>query len=611
MYEPEVNWKTESIDALPPEVRARFSEHKDLITERTVLPWGEHCTECNWPTCYTTCELYTPREDGACRLFVDGMVRIDIGGAVIPYLLKIRFKRWGKLWCPGNLQLHPRHAALRKEKTSILLGAAARSLPLPAGLRRRVLGKVGSGRRWVAKRAAPGGGPPDSFLLECYNPNPHRIDLTFSVKYRQNEVPELYQIGGGDLYQRLVSVEPGFRRERIPVVEIRQRVDLNKPFNVEIVPNDAEDTVLYFGLLEFVREAPIAEKSPGGSPKWKCIVWDLDNTLWKGVLVEDGPEKLEVDPGVVEVIRETDRRGILHSIASKNNPEDALAVLRAHGLEEYFLCPQIGWHPKSRSVADIAQLLNIGLNTVAFVDDQPFEREEVKQAHPEVTTLDVTDYRGIPKREECRVPVTPESRRRRLMYRQQESRKAALTGYQGDYMSFLRACDIRLEIASLADENLERVYELAQRTNQMNFSGNRYPRSQLCELMKSRDHETFVLSCTDKFGSYGIVGFALVERREPRLLDLMFSCRVQSKRVEHAFLTFLLKRFVGEEGRDLFADYRRTPKNAASGQVFEEMGFQTVGEVGGGTSLVFPGSKPIPDDGIISVRDASEQPASR
>src|SRR5712691_552265 len=98
MYEAEVNNGFESVDTLPPAVVQRFSELRSDIASRTILPWGEHCTECAWPTCYTTCELYSPRLDGNCRLFVDGMVRVDLNDGLSSYLVKLRFKQWGKLW---------------------------------------------------------------------------------------------------------------------------------------------------------------------------------------------------------------------------------------------------------------------------------------------------------------------------------------------------------------------------------------------------------------------------------------------------------------------------------------------------------------------------------
>jgi len=112
MYEPEVKSRVESIETVPPDIERRFAEYRDRILARTLLPWGEHCTECVWPTCYTTCELYSPRVDGACRQFLEGAVRIDHKEGLGPYLLRIQFKPWAKLWTVGNLHLQPLSKAL-------------------------------------------------------------------------------------------------------------------------------------------------------------------------------------------------------------------------------------------------------------------------------------------------------------------------------------------------------------------------------------------------------------------------------------------------------------------------------------------------------------------
>jgi FkbH-like protein len=207
------------------------------------------------------------------------------------------------------------------------------------------------------------------------------------------------------------------------------------------------------------------------------------------------------------------------------------------------------------------------------------------------------------------VPVTEESRQRRLMYREEEQRERVLETFQGDYATFLRECQIELHMGPLGPENLERVYELAQRTNQMNFSGARYPRTQLQEIQQSSAHDTYVIRCRDRFGSYGIVGFAVVDNREPRLLDLMFSCRIQGKRVEHTFLAHVIERFSGPDRRDFFANYRKTSKNAAHGRVFEEMGFEEIEAQDGVLSLVFRKDQPIPREAIIRIVEEPGAPA--
>jgi FkbH-like protein len=600
MYEAEVNDVLESIESLPAEITARFKEFRGNVVARTTLPWGEHCTECVYPTCYTTCELYSPRSDGACRQFIDGMVRIDHAGGLSPYLLKLRFKGWAKLWTAGNLSLRSMAAAEAHERVNMVVGAVSRGMPLPAAVKPRLLVKVNYVRRRAAENAPTSTVSPDSFLLECYNPNARDITVTLTVR---TAVP------GSPPFQTLLLMKPGYTRSRVAFADIARAVDLTSRFEVEIVPNDCADSVLYFGLMDFVKERSQVqvESRPGGDTRrWKCIVWDLDNTLWDGTLIEDGPASIRLRQTVVDVIRETDRRGILHSIASKNNPDDALAVLRAHNLADYFLYPQIGWGPKSESVARVAASLGIGIDTLAFVDDQPFEREEVRAALPDVAIVDAAECLSIAERAECQVPVTKESMNRRTMYREQEGRDAALKAYAGDYVAFLRECHLELGLSPLDRSNLKRVYELAQRTNQMNFSGKRYPEAELEDVMVSAALETYVIDCRDRFGNYGIVGFALVDIAQPRLLDLMFSCRVQAKRVEHAVLAFLLRRFVRDQKRSLFANFRRTEKNAPAGKVFPELGFEAIGERDGVTTLVFREGQEIPDDRIVTIRHQVE-----
>lgn len=596
MYEAEVNHSIESIGSLPVGICERFAEFRERIAARTILPWGEHCTECVWPTCYTTCDLYSPRQDGACRQFVDGMVRIDHKEGLSPYLLKIQFKRWGKLWTVGNLRLRPLSQAGKQELFNIAVGAIGRNAPLPATIKARLMRKVSYLRRQAAERAKASDERPDWFLLECYNPSQATVALTLTLRNGTQK--------GARPFQTLISVAPGYTRAQVPFSEISYSIDTLQPFEVEVVPNDCENAVLYFGLMEFVkerREAMPTNRPESSTKKWKCIVWDLDNTFWDGILIEDGPGKIRVRQGVLDVIRQTDERGILHSIASKNNYDDAMQVLRSGGLDQYFLHPQIAWQPKSQSLARIAQLLNIGIDAVAFVDDQEFEREEVRAGLPQVTVIDAASYATIPSRPECDVPVTAESKNRRLMYREEEQRQTAFESSNGDYIGFLRSCRMTIEMRPLDEDNLKRVYELAQRTNQMNFSGNRYKEEDLRTIIRTDHLDSYVIDCRDRFGNYGIIGLAIVDTQVPRLLDLMFSCRIQGKRVEHAVLAFLLKRFACAQGRDFYANYRRTSKNSPAGKVFAEIGFERVGEDQGVASLIFRQGRDVPDYNVVQI----------
>lgn len=600
MYETEANVKRESVDQIPPEIAARFRELNGIVAERTVLPWSEHCTECVWPTCYSTCDLYSPREDGRCRRFADGMVRIDCPGALNSYIVKIRFKRWGKLWTPGNIGLRTVQDANRIERRDYWIGATLHQLPLMKSVKTLASQKRYSVKKRMAYHKGAGEMPPTSFLLECYNPSPRPVRLSLTMR----PVEERLRIP----FQRLVEIESGFNRIRVSYEEIAEFLDLRAPFNVDLVPNEHETEVtLYFGLMDFVREAlnlgrtASAEEGPREARRIKCVVWDLDNTMWDGTLIEDGLEKLSLKPHIVKILKALDERGILNSIVSKNNYDEALGALRAFGIEDYFLCPQISWQPKSDGIQAIARDLNIGIDSLLFVDDSEFELQQVKAVHSDVQVLNADRYLQIEDAEVSRVPVTAESRERRKLY-QVESRRQAIVGNFGeDYTAFLRYCNIRLNVHPMTEHNLGRVHELTQRTNQMNFSGNRYQKHMLESILSTPHLDTHVVDVEDRFGSYGVVGFCIVDNRVPLMTDLMFSCRVQSKRVEHALLTYIIRKYIAITGKDFYANYHKTPRNEPSGRVFADLGLQEVGSDNAVSRLVFVKSQEVPDDGIIEV----------
>jgi len=601
VYESEANSVVVRACELPGEIVARFAESRKTVTARTAIPWGEHCTECAWPTCYTTCDLYRPRSaaDGRCRRFVDGMVRMDCPGSLNGYVLKIRFKRWATLWSMGNTRLRPLTVADRLERQDFLLAKSISWLPLEK-LKVTVAHKRYSWKKRMARRPAQAGQLPTAMLFECYNPNPDSTSLTLTI--RNEGAPSMP-------FQSLLVMRPGFNRHRIDMAEIHAMVDVSSSFKLELATNEISDGyTLFFGAMDFVTDRAFSAShlAAGNVNKprlCKCVVWDLDNTLWNGILVEDGGENLQLKPGIPEILRTLDERGILISAVSKNNPEDGLAALQRFGIADYFLFPQISWKPKSQGIQEIAANLNIGIDSLLFVDDSVFEREEVKAVCPEVATLDAAEYATIPERSDCQAPVTEESRKRRLLYREQRVRDVARDGFRGDYFAFLRDCGLRLTVQPLTDANLERVHELTQRTNQMNFSGNRYTRDQLRQLLNSSAVDTYVLNCEDRFGAYGTIGFCTVQSPESRMTDLMFSCRIQAKRVEHAFLAHIMRKYRELGTGDFHVNYRKTKKNAASGQVFEDFGFETVGEIDGIIQLLYRRDRQIIEDGIVAIAD--------
>ena len=273
----------------------------------------------------------------------------------------------------------------------------------------------------------------------------------------------------------------------------------------------------------------------------KCVVWDLDHTIWDGVLLED--EQVTLRDDVVKVLAELDRRGILNSIASKNHYDDAMARLKVLGIDNYFLYPEIHWNAKSTSIANIAKALNISLDTFAFVDDQAFEREEVAYNHPEVLCLDSADLNTV-----LDVPkmnprfVTSESQLRRQMYMSDITRKRVEAEFEGASEAFLTTLDMVFCIKSAGEEDLQRAEELTARTNQLNTTGYTYSYDELNAFRHSQDHILLVSTLDDKYGTYGTIGLALVEKKTAVWVVklLLMSCRVMSRGVGTIMMSYIM-----------------------------------------------------------------------
>ncbi|MCP3760510.1 HAD family hydrolase [Streptomyces sp. TBY4] len=312
----------------------------------------------------------------------------------------------------------------------------------------------------------------------------------------------------------------------------------------------------------------------------KCVVWDLDNTLWDGVLLEDA--EVTVRPAAVAHLRRLDAMGVLHSVASKNDHETAMAKLRELGLDDLFLCPQINWNPKSESIKHIATRLNLGLDAFAFVDDQEFERAEVAFAVSEVTCVDALDIdevlTGVAFTPRF---VTDESAQRRGMYQSQLAREDLEQDFTGTNDDFLASLGMTFTIATAQREDLQRAEELTVRTNQLNSTGRTYSYDELDALRDSPDHLLLVASLTDRFGSYGKIGLALVEKGTPdwRLNMLLMSCRVMSRGVGMVLLNHVM-RLASEAGAGLRADFVETGRNRMMQITYAFSGFREVSREG-------------------------------
>jgi FkbH-like protein len=312
----------------------------------------------------------------------------------------------------------------------------------------------------------------------------------------------------------------------------------------------------------------------------KCVVWDLDDTVWDGTLLED--RHVILRPRVVEILKALDERGILHSIASRNDRETAMAKLRELEIEEYFLYPQINWNSKAASLTQIAQDLNISLDAIAFVDDQPFEREEVAFTHANVLCLDSALLDDLLDRPELNPRfVTEDSKVRRRMYQADISRNREEAEYVGPKEEFLATLGMVFSIAPCREEDLQRAEELTVRTNQLNSTGYTYSYDELDELRRSPRHRLLISSLEDRHGSYGKIGLTLIELGEEvwTVKLLLMSCRVMSKGVGTIMIHHVL-RLAREAGVRLRAELVSNDRNRQMLITYRFAGFKEVGKVG-------------------------------
>lgn len=581
MYEFEVSAKHRRAEDLPQEIANAFRANDVFFDFQSIHTWEEHCTECAYPDCYKTCDLFVPRKDGNCRRFEDGAVRIDGltsgGGPVV----EITFKRWANMYSTGSSKLVPRKVAARAELLTRRVLDFFRSVPddniivhgwpAPTARIAKLLRKFT--HSWLTRKNT-GPPSPEKFVLVIYVPSAEGFDVTLHI------APENAQ--GRRPFQKRLVLAHGYHQIDIPIDEVIGIVGDVDRHHVSLIANTegASSDKAYLGFIGFARSR--AQTVTAAAKSVKVMVWDLDHTLWDGILVEDGPENIRLKPDVVNVIKTLDSRGIVNSIATKNDPEPALAALETFGIAEFFVFPQFSWNPKSGMLQEIIRDFNVGANSMAFIDDQPFERTEVETMIPEVRTYDAARYREILTLPEFNPEVSSESASRRQQYINEGSRRTLAAAYDAsDYEAFLNDCDLQMTILRGGGQNIDRIYELTQRTNQMNFSGTRYKREDIVAFLENDGFDIYALQCSDKFGQYGTVGFCLVQLpdapdKHPRVIDLAFSCRVQAKRTEHSFLTWLAHTYHSEGATQLEVRYVPTPRNAATAAVFGDMDFETV-----------------------------------
>ena len=344
-------------------------------------------------------------------------------------------------------------------------------------------------------------------------------------------------------------------------------------------------------LVPYVRSlAQIIAALRGRSAK--CLVLDLDNTIWGGTVGDDGPDGLLIGPGnpVGEAFQEFQRyaldlknRGVLLAVCSKNDETIALApfasrpemVLR----RDDFAAFVANWEPKSQGLRRIAEQLRLGLDALVMVDDNPAERAEIRHALPEVRVVEVgsdpSEYALALEQTGWfeTVAISSEDRRRGEMYRENAAREELRA--TADYTAYLRSLEQRARIAPIEPSTLDRVAQLVGKTNQFNLTTLRLSRSELEAMIESPHYLTATVHLSDRFGDNGLISvFAARARGDELWIDLwLMSCRVLSRGVELALCNHVVASALDSGYRLLHGIYRPTRRNQMVRGLYRSLGF--------------------------------------
>lgn len=316
----------------------------------------------------------------------------------------------------------------------------------------------------------------------------------------------------------------------------------------------------------------------------KLLVLDADGVLWDGVVGEVGAERIAFHHQLIAYVEELARAGFLVAIVSKNEEADVLAAFHAHAPAAlaHFAARRVDWQPKHEHVRALAAEFNIGLDSIVFVDDQPFEREAMRHHLPEVQTLDVLadDEHSLVALLRAsgafdRLRVTEDDRLRASDYAQRGSR-AELARAAGDSAAFLHALDLRVTLRGATEEDVPRVVDLVNKTNQFNLTTRRHTEVAVRALLA--DPRAFVLLCavTDRFGDQGKVGVIIGAPLADGAVEIdtfLLSCRVIGRGIEDAMWAAALRRIVKHGYTRVEAAFVKSARNDQVARLYERFGF--------------------------------------
>jgi FkbH-like protein len=331
----------------------------------------------------------------------------------------------------------------------------------------------------------------------------------------------------------------------------------------------------------------------------KAIIFDCDNTLWKGILGEDGLTGIDMSPEskagqvfnrVQRIAVWLSKQGVIIGLCSKNNAADVEKVLAEHAdiklKNEHIVIRKINWQNKASNLREIASELNIGLDSFVFVDDSSFEVNLIKEQIPEILTFQVP----VAIHEYPRQLLTLVERffylsgsladiDKTMQYKVQSLRNEEMAKYQ-TLEDYLASIEIEISINENDFSQVDRIAQLTQKTNQFNLTTQRYTENQIEFFMKSPDSRVYSISVKDKFGDSGLTGVIIVRKNNDLFIidSLLMSCRIMGRNIEQAIMNFLIKSIKQSGGKVIEASFFPTIKNKTVSNFYDESGFTLVNQ---------------------------------
>ncbi len=354
-----------------------------------------------------------------------------------------------------------------------------------------------------------------------------------------------------------------------------------------------------YTLLFFKKYAmdiqPIFLKNTGKLKK--ALIFDCDNTLWKGVVGEDGIDKIDmsrVSPlgrffaKVQDIAVYLSKKGIIVGLCSKNNASDVMEVLKNHSdmilKEEYISIKKINWDDKAKNLLAIASELNIGLDSMVFVDDSSFEIHLIQERIPEILSLQVPsalhEYPDFLLQNVYRyfsLKTNKEDAQKTEIYKQQSEREKAKQNYKS-LEEYLASLKISLSISKDDLRQLERIAQLTQKTNQFNLTTKRYTETQILNMMNNEQEHIFSVCVKDRFGDNGLTAISIIktDAQNPKIGNIdtfLMSCRIIGRNIEFVLMDYLVQWLASHDIATVTAEYIPTPRNQQVQDFYESNGF--------------------------------------